>query len=736
MRHRTVSVLNDRTDPPGRCLRHHHQAVSRLSDDDAIAASIRTGIIPPHNITSSIKQKLDPSENTHIREQLADFNAFSQFMTPPNLPSRLDERLPRGELTELWARSDEFQVRRKGSDLDGGDEGTYRWVFWQDPVGVIRSAVPRKGNAIVKTERATRWRKLLQRWRNFSFYGRDAQRPWERHRYVNQLDPGFYRLHLDKHESGNESGLQQDSGIQNDEWLDAMDDAQAVCDEERLSHRYSVIGSGFKCLEEPKTITDPDVLSKMEKIRQEQNAKWMTAETQIAGNEPPFNSRDVFIDPQTLKSIDPLKKWSQDSHIACHSESLSTNDPKDVRCLDQNRQVLPRNESSHSDDQKELPGHVDGAIDENSGKAKTAQLDQLSKSSVNPRPRQKEATNHTSSAHLVKHLHYRSSKTFLGSFENGNCTMLRIQTIQALKLYCERDFMGFMKLIQQHKSIITLDIRNNLGRGMIFSAPMVRIALQNLVEDSLQEYIPMESLSYVRDIIFHYLANRNLRLGGTLSPRWTPMPIDTKDFNAMNYLSEEYCDGFFQECQDIIRCGYGNTVEERIKSGAAVTAVLYAACLAAMDSADTDNATYAQNLVRSVGVLSTVAGALVMIAPISQALSINYSLIKPLSAEIANKLESRYTSGALRRCVVSTFRDTYVVGALRGERIPGMATRYEGDVSKLGMDEAAGFERLMERRRVLGKKFVELIRMYVNALGEQWPNVNIPNEEADATAGD
>ena len=230
--------------------------------------------------------------------------------------------------------------------------------------------------------------------------------------------------------------------------------------------------------------------------------------------------------------------------------------------------------------------------------------------------------------------------------------------------------------------------------------------------------------------MYHYLANRNLHATSEWgSLKWRAEAFDTANFNAMNYLSDEFCDGFFAECEDVIRVGYGNTVEERCRSGAVVMALLYTASCAAMDVADGDNAAYAQNLVRSVGVVCSAAEALVLASPIAIAGNLTSYLLQPLAGQIEQKIQNRYSQGALRRCVVNVFRDTYIVGALRGERISGMGRKFEGDLEGLLGDEKVKFLELMKKRRELGRKFVGMAQMYVTAIGEEWPSIDIIDEE-------
>jgi hypothetical protein len=256
---------------------------------------------------------------------------------------------------------------------------------------------------------------------------------------------------------------------------------------------------------------------------------------------------------------------------------------------------------------------------------------------------------------------------------------------------------------------------------------MVGYALEHLVKASLTEYIPHETFQYVRDIMYHYLANRNLH--PSIRGKWQAIAFDTTDFNAMNYMSNDFCDGFFAECQDVIRVGYGDTVEQRCRSGAIVMALLYSASIAAMDVADKDNAVYAQNLCRSVGVIFNVAESLVLASPIPQASIINTTLLEPFAGLIRKKIHDRYVDGALRKCVVDVFRDMYIVGALRGERISGMRRRHERDLHGLLGDEKIKFQQLMKKRRELGRKFVDMAQMYVSSIGEEWPVVAAIDED-------
>ena len=83
-----------------------------------------------------------------------------------------------------------------------------------------------------------------------------------------------------------------------------------------------------------------------------------------------------------------------------------------------------------------------------------------------------------------------------------------------------------------------------------------------------------------------------------------------------NYLSEDYVDRFLQACRNVIRSGYVKTVEERCKSGGAVSALLSTATLVLIDTADKNNAKYVKEPVCSVGIsYSAVQGLGFSISP-------------------------------------------------------------------------------------------------------------------------
>lgn len=536
--------LDGRTDIMSNFLRDEYEKIRNLTDEEVCDACVKAGIIHPIETHGDIHVSQKGIDRAKLQGQLADFNAFTKFMQQPNKKTlHLGDGIVTTDSMELWVAEEKISMKkRRTTGLMATDDGVYKWVYWRDGAGVVRSSVPKDGNAVVKTFRAMRWPKRFQRWRVFSFHGRDAHTPWERHTYVNSL-----------------------------------------------------------------------------------------------GSSPASSS--------TLVSIE----------------------------------------------KHEQP------------------------------PEQKPEK-------LVE------TKSFFGLEENISCTLLRVETIEALKRYCQGDYYGFMDLVHTHKSLITMDIRHNLNRGPIFSGAMVGYALNILVKASLAEFIPQETLAFVRDIMFHYLANRNLKARSEWGIKeWRADAFDTAHFNARNHFSDEFSDGFFSECQEVIRSGYGDTQEERCKSGAAVAAMLYTACLAAMDAADSDNARYAQNLVSAVGVITNAANSLIMAAPIPGASVITSNLLEPLSGEIKQKIQNRYKRGALRACVVKNFRETYVLGALRGERISGMRHRHENEYEKMVGDERTKFLDTLKRRRVLGRKYIDVARMYVSALGEEWPLIDAIDEETYAS---
>ena len=168
----------------------HQQAhhVSKLTDQEVLEACLEAGITKLPGTTLRTKQS--PIERDKLRDQLIDFKAFTQFINGGDRKNlSLSDGLPNTVLSELWVREEVVvQGRKGGTGLSKGADGVYKWVFWRDGAGVVRSAVPKEGNSLVKTARAMRWPSRFQRWRVFSFHGRDAHTPWEKHRYVNRLE--------------------------------------------------------------------------------------------------------------------------------------------------------------------------------------------------------------------------------------------------------------------------------------------------------------------------------------------------------------------------------------------------------------------------------------------------------------------------------------------------------------------------------------------------------------------
>jgi hypothetical protein len=542
--------LNGRTDMLSNFLREEYTKITELTDEEVYKASIGAGII---KTVSEVGRKFSLHEfgrveHEKLRDELADFNAFTQFMERGGQKIlQLGDGIVEGDM-ELWIGEDNVNIKRKRTTgLASADDGAYKWVYWKDGSGVVRTAIRKEGSAVVKTFRAMRWPKRRQRWRVFSFHERDAHTPWERNPYVNRL--------------------------------------------QKLS-----------------SVARP--------------------------NEPP----NLYLEKEGAR---------------------------------------------------------------------------ISQSSVPPPLNTK----------VVQR------KIFWGAEENFVCSLLRVETIDALALYCTGDYYGFMDMVHTHKSLITQDLIHNLNRGPIFSGAMVGYAMENLVKASLKEFIPQETLAYVRDIMFHYLANRNLKPESDWGQlKWRATAFDTSHFNARNHFSDEFSDGFFSECQNVICCGYGDTQEERCKSGAAVSALLYTSCLAAMDKADNDNAKEAQNLCSAVGVIANAANSLIMAAPIPGASMISSNLLAPLSNMIKQKIQNQYTKGALRSVVVRNFRDTYVLGALRGERISGMRHRHENEALNMSPTEKAKFVETMKKRRQMGRNYISFCMMYVSALGEEWPSIAAVDE--------
>lgn len=97
---------------------------------------------------------------------------------------------------------------------------------------------------------------------------------------------------------------------------------------------------------------------------------------------------------------------------------------------------------------------------------------------------------------------------FWGARINRNCTLLRLETIEALKMYCQHDYDGFMNLVHVYKTVITKDLCANTNSGPIFKPEMVKDAMQRLAATSWAGDVPHETIQYVRDILYHHLAHQ------------------------------------------------------------------------------------------------------------------------------------------------------------------------------------------------------------------------------------
>jgi hypothetical protein len=229
---------------------------------------------------------------------------------PKSLAQLLEEKTLQPEIS--WAKTTpELRVGEKEIRL--GD-GVYKWVFWKDDTGVIRTRVGKRGNETLRLYREWRWPRRVQRWMAFSFNKRAGQKPWERTRFTNVL-----------------------SGIEN---YDINEKSQATISE-------------VECAEVP---------------------------------------------------------------------------------------------------------------------AKT--------------------------------------KIFWGARTNRDCTLLRVETIEALKMYCKQDFDGFMNMVHRYKTVITNDLCENITPGPIFTAGMVKDTMQRLAATSWAGLVPEETINYVRQILHHHLASR------------------------------------------------------------------------------------------------------------------------------------------------------------------------------------------------------------------------------------
>jgi hypothetical protein len=62
-----------------------------------------------------------------------------------------------------------------------------------------------------------------------------------------------------------------------------------------------------------------------------------------------------------------------------------------------------------------------------------------------------------------------------------------------------------------------------------------------------------------------------------------------------------------------------------------------------------------------------------------------------------------------------------------------MRHRHENEYEKLVGDERTKFLDMLKKRRGMGRKYIEVARMYVSALGEEWPSIDAIDEETYAS---
>jgi hypothetical protein len=130
-----------RNDSATRCLHEQHQAVKTLSNKEVYDACAQHGIIQPIRKETSGTGGVDS-----LRQRLADFKAFTQFTNSKSPP--LGDGLSTEGFAELLVREAEIKVHRKGTGLGENDDGTYKWVYFKDGIGAIRSMLPPDGNAM------------------------------------------------------------------------------------------------------------------------------------------------------------------------------------------------------------------------------------------------------------------------------------------------------------------------------------------------------------------------------------------------------------------------------------------------------------------------------------------------------------------------------------------------------------------------------------------------------------
>jgi hypothetical protein len=86
------------------------------------------------------------------------------------------------------------------------------------------------------------------------------------------------------------------------------------------------------------------------------------------------------------------------------------------------------------------------------------------------------------------------TKTFWGARINRDCTLFRVETIEALKMYCNEDYDGFINMVHRYKTVITNDLCENITSGPIFTAGMVKDTMQRLAATSWAGLVPDETI--------------------------------------------------------------------------------------------------------------------------------------------------------------------------------------------------------------------------------------------------
>ena len=152
------------------------------------------------------------------------------------------------------------------------------------------------------------------------------------------------------------------------------------------------------------------------------------------------------------------------------------------------------------------------------------------------------------------------TKMVWGTTMNRKFTLLRLETIEALKAYSQANYDEFMRLIEVHKDIITAELCSVFNRGPIFSPGMVAMALRNLLKNPDS----VETNTYVKHIIHHYLVNCELYVGTSLFGRkkWR---IPSITIDNLNLFSETPCDLLLDECREFVYGAGDLTMDQRRK---------------------------------------------------------------------------------------------------------------------------------------------------------------------------